>query len=753
MIVKKIKYTKNTKPKEWQIGDLVDYIRNPSVRNRGEKIEHAGYRNFITDTHTAQKLEMIALARETVRSKMPVNHWVFSWPEGEQPTRAQVDELVDIFLEKMGLKDHQAIYSLHCDTRNYHVHIAVNRVHPETLKVVRTNNGFDIREAHKIKAFIEKKQGWSELANALYVYTEDGELAERKLLDSGVKPTPKAQDFERATGEKSAQRIAQERGHELIKNAQSWTELHACLKQAGLRFEKKGSGAIIWVGQQAVKASSVDRAFSMGKLCKRLGDYVAGDYEDVALSPGSEPLYPALRPAWEMYRSALKAEREAKKEFEGNARDAVKRLKEQQAKERREKLARLAKYGVAFLNIGRHCLKLEHVQQLRELRASLRATLPARSVKRFSDWLKTQGRPFNPLYAVTHEDTGRARHPPAPLSTEAASLPQAKLFMEYAKAVNAERYRVTAIKTGTNGEKKVMILDKRNGESRGFTPEELLRRMPEIVKLARRDENIYYTPLSEQKHHILIDDMSPEKVLQLQKDGFKPAVFLESSPGNYQCILTFPKFQGDFDREIGNRLAVILNNRYGDANLSGAVHPHRAPGFENRKPTHERKDGTFPRVRLSYASRAECQKALIEARKIEQAFATAQQQSGRQANLLPSIAAQGAASPQQAYFKHWEDIKAHITIEDFSRVDAMIALRLRSNGHSQKEVEETLRACAPAIRERRAGRNWQRYAERTAAYAFGHAGDRDMERNVRYQEDWHRVEKFTETKQKRLQMR
>ncbi len=49
MIVKKIKYTKNTKPKEWQIGDLVDYIRNPSVRNRGEKIEHAGCRNFITD--------------------------------------------------------------------------------------------------------------------------------------------------------------------------------------------------------------------------------------------------------------------------------------------------------------------------------------------------------------------------------------------------------------------------------------------------------------------------------------------------------------------------------------------------------------------------------------------------------------------------------------------------------------------------------------------------------------------------------
>ena len=740
MIVKKIKYTKSTKPKEWQIGDLIDYIRNPSVRNRGEKIEHAGGRNFITDTHTAQKLEMIALARETVRSKMPVNHWIFSWPEGEQPTRNQVDELVDIFLEKMGLKDHQSIYGLHCDTRNYHVHIAVNRVHPETLKVVRTNNGFDIREAHKIKAFIEKKQGWSELVNAPFVYTEEGELTERKLLDSGVKPTPKALDFERATGEKSAQRIAQERGHELIKNAESWAELHAGLKQVGLSFEKKGSGAIIWVGEHAVKASSVDRAFSMGKLCKRLGEFVAGDYEDIPPSPAPEPLYPALRPAWEMYRNAVKAERAAKNELEEKAKDEVKRLKAQQARERREKLARIAKYGVPFLNIGRHCLKLEHVEQLRELRDKLKAAFPSRRVKRFSDWLKTQGQPFHALHAVTYEATDKARHTPAPISPEVASLPQAKLFMEYAKAVNAKRYRVTAIEMGANGEKKVMILDKRNGEGRGFTPEELLSRMPEIVKLARRGENIYYTPLSEQKHHILIDDVSPEKVLQLQKDGFKPAVFLESSPGNYQCILTFPKFHGIFDRDIGNRLTVILNKRYGDPKLSGAVHPHRAPGFENRKPKHKREDGTFPRVSLSYAVRHECQKALIEARKIEQALATARPQRKQQANHSPRIAAHGAASLQLAYFKHWEDIKAHITIEDFSRVDAMIALRLRSNGHTQPEVEETIRACAPAIRERRAGRNWQRYAERTAAYAFGYAGDRDMERNTRYRELWRRVE-------------
>ena len=46
MIVKKIKNTKAEKPKVWQIGDLVDYIRYPHNRNPQEKIEYAGGRGF-----------------------------------------------------------------------------------------------------------------------------------------------------------------------------------------------------------------------------------------------------------------------------------------------------------------------------------------------------------------------------------------------------------------------------------------------------------------------------------------------------------------------------------------------------------------------------------------------------------------------------------------------------------------------------------------------------------------------------------
>lgn len=741
MIVKKIKHIQTDKPKEWQIGDLVDYIRNPDVKNRGEKIEYAGSRNFITDTHVAQKLEMISLARETVRSKMPVNHWLFSWPEGEQPTRAQVDELVDIFLDQMGLKDHQAIYALHCDTRNYHVHIAVNRVHPDTMKVVRTNKGFDIRQAHKIRAFIEKKQGWSELSNAPYIITEEGELAKREVPKE-IKPSPKAQEFEHRTGEKSAQRIAQERGHEIIKNANSWQELHEGLKKIGLKFEKKGSGAIIWIDNTAIKASSVDRAFSMGKLCKKLGEFEAGNYENERPTHGAEPLYPALLSEWQKFRNEVKNEKEQREETEAKKEKEIILLKKKQARERLEKLARLAKYGLPILNIARHCLKIEHARQLKFLLDRFKATLPDRIKKRFPEWLKERGYAPLAIPASTKiaEEKNRHTRRPAIQPKPSAPSPQHIAFLEYAKAVNADRYRVTVIRMDRDGSRKVFILDKKDGQSMGFTPDELVQKMPELLKLQNRGENIYYTPLSEGKHHILIDDVSPENVLRLQKDGYKPAAIIESSPRNFQCILTIPKFDGEFDRQIANQLTAMLNRKYGDPNLSGAIHPHRAPGFENRKPKHRRENGSYPLVLLRYAIQQICRKAIVEARRIEQTLTMQAAERRKSRQVYVSF---NPGNPQQAYFAHYENIRSHLTIEDFSRVDAMIALRMRANGHSPESVLAAIRDCAPAIRdgtEKR--RNWPVYAERTMNYAFGYAGDRDLLKNKRYIGLWQHIEKI-----------
>lgn len=80
----------------------------------------------------------------------------------------------------------------------------------------------------------------------------------------------------------------------------------------------------------------------------------------------------------------------------------------------------------------------------------------------------------------------------------------------------------------------------------------------------------------------------------------------------------------------------------------------------------------------------------------------------------------------------------------------MIAVRLRATGHSREAVAATIRQCAPTIREdqgKHESRDWQRYVERTAAYAFGVAGDVALARNERYVEQWRKVERVGETQQ------
>lgn len=388
MIIKKLKRTSFKKPKSTMIGGLVDYILASHDEEGRDKLAFAGSKNFLTTTIAVQKKEMISLAEESIQSKMPVTHWILSWQENEQPTREQVDEAVSLFLRGMGLAEHQTLYALHKNTGNYHMHIVVNRTHPYTQKVIQPHRGFDIEAAHKIVAEIEHRQGWASQMNARYRVNEQGYVVKNIQRREQVKPKTKAEDFESATGEKSAQRIAQERGHAIIQNATCWEELHAGLDAVGLRFSRKGSGAVIFVGDTAVKASSVDRNFSMSRLCKRLGEFKPGYYSARAFSkPAPEPVSHVCREEWQEYQK----ERQRLAEEQYYAR--VKQEEEREALERRQKerreaaTVRLARHGLSVLNIARHFLK----EQEREEKAALRdrqsqAEKPER-LPRFKHWL------------------------------------------------------------------------------------------------------------------------------------------------------------------------------------------------------------------------------------------------------------------------------------------------------------------------------------------------------------------------------
>ncbi len=313
MIVKKVKADR-VKSKAAHIRDLTDYLLEPGQAKGAEGTErvlHRQGRNFLCDDLISQQAEMVALASEAVRSRNPVSHYILSWREGEQPTPKQADEAVAIFLDEQGLSGHQVLYALHSDTDNVHLHLAVNRVHPETLKVIKPNKGFDIEAAHRAIARIEHAQGWRRERHGRYRLRENGELARQHQAAAKREPEQRKRDMEQRTGEKSAERIAIEEGAAILRAARRWEDLHERLAERGMRLEKKGSGALLYVGDVPVKASRAGRDCSFSALEKRLGAYRPGPGREPIAPRQPEPIHQGV-PGWPEYIRGRKAHYAAK---------------------------------------------------------------------------------------------------------------------------------------------------------------------------------------------------------------------------------------------------------------------------------------------------------------------------------------------------------------------------------------------------------------------------------------------------------
>jgi hypothetical protein len=401
MIVKYIANPKAQSSKASRIGSLLDYIEADG-RADAQKAEYIGASgNFYSDSQQGQRAEMVALAIEATRSKDPVDHWLLSWKEGEQPTQAQCNEAVEILKQHLGMSsDHLAVFALHRNTENYHLHVVLNRVHPDTLRV--EDKGWCIDKAHKAIAEIIQVQGWEAERNARYLADRNGQVTRA----SGVRepqPRSKARDHENATGEKSCERIAMEKAAPILLNAQSWAQVHEGLAQVNMRYERKGSGAMLWVGDQPLKASCIGREFSRLRMEERLGEYQPDTRSNtmVPLPRTAEPLRPDMPANWAEYRKTLGDSRKQKDAAQAQQRMDHRAAREMQTAEFRKERSALyqgGKWSGDALNVARSLLAADHAKRRAELmerqkreRDRLRMRFGRR--KTFEQFLVEQGEP------------------------------------------------------------------------------------------------------------------------------------------------------------------------------------------------------------------------------------------------------------------------------------------------------------------------------------------------------------------------
>ncbi|KQS51297.1 hypothetical protein ASG20_04450 [Sphingomonas sp. Leaf198] len=300
--------------------NLVDYLRQPEKQSaekdyqvaymlseklgdtKGERLFHIGARNFVSSDIDGQRAEMIAVAQAASRSPNPIDHWLLSWREGELPTPTEIDETVAMFVEHLGVGGQPCIYACHGDTDNRHVHLALNRYDPLARRMIEINDGFTREAAHQAVALIVDRFGWQAEADARYAVVDGRPVMAAGAAarqSEGRKPIgAKAAAYENRTGYRSAQRIVQEEAVPRIKAARSWRDLHAALAEVGIRYDLVGTnGVTLTVGDERVKASSVDRAITRTQVEKRIGAFEprAAAINDVLRDPNGDRLAEAFR--------------------------------------------------------------------------------------------------------------------------------------------------------------------------------------------------------------------------------------------------------------------------------------------------------------------------------------------------------------------------------------------------------------------------------------------------------------------------
>ncbi len=89
-------------------------------------------RNLPTDDPVLAARIMEATASQNVRVDKPVYHLVLSFDPSDGVDRSAMERVADRVLDQLKLRDHEVLIVAHRDREHQHVHLLVNRVHPET---------------------------------------------------------------------------------------------------------------------------------------------------------------------------------------------------------------------------------------------------------------------------------------------------------------------------------------------------------------------------------------------------------------------------------------------------------------------------------------------------------------------------------------------------------------------------------------------------------------------------------------------
>jgi hypothetical protein len=240
---------------------------------RRDRAAWAEARNLPFADARVAPIMMRATAAQSRRVRKPAYHISLSWAEDERPGRDEMRASADRLLASLGLAEHQAMIVAHDDTRLSHMHIMVNRVHPEHGKAWQRSH--DYRRVERTLRGLEQDYGRQRVPGR-----HSGREAKRQVARSAQLGSTRELTAW-TTKQAAAHRVALA---DQFREAESWDDLSARLESRGLRLQAKGQGLIVTDGQRFGKLSQMGRDIRLTGLQERFSE----GWEDYAARAGKD---------------------------------------------------------------------------------------------------------------------------------------------------------------------------------------------------------------------------------------------------------------------------------------------------------------------------------------------------------------------------------------------------------------------------------------------------------------------------------
>ncbi|EEL0632392.1 TraI/MobA(P) family conjugative relaxase [Campylobacter coli] len=233
---------------------LVDYMLDKN--NEMDKVEGYHFTNCSFDNDEDNINEIINTQKLNTTTKQDKTlHLVVSFQEDEKPTLEVLQTIEEEIAKSLGMSDHQRLSVIHSNTNNLHIHIAINKVNPHTLKVINPYN--DVRILQETAMKLEKK----------YNLKLDNHISQKDKQSNKYNIHTMNCNFETWVKEKLSKQVDL-----MLKDEKTtFKDIKQLLAKYDLEFRERRKGFVIASKSEKLfcKASSIHRELSKQALEKR----------------------------------------------------------------------------------------------------------------------------------------------------------------------------------------------------------------------------------------------------------------------------------------------------------------------------------------------------------------------------------------------------------------------------------------------------------------------------------------------------